>query len=316
MRGGGEFLMHSYLEWAFKQVFPDKAEVEFLEDWGKVWGVIRKPAVSSKGLVTVKGTPGASIPGDSLAKDAAGNQYRVSDVILPTEGGDEVEETVEVEAITPGLAGNLTEGSKINLISPYAGIKSELVVGPGPLAGGVDVESDDGLRKRIIRTIQTPPHGGNKADYEMWALEVPGVVNALCIPIYSGLGSVAVAIWGPPEAPVLADVTVEAAYAYVRERAPVTAGAGLRVYTPEVLPVNFTIKLMPDTVDSRARVQQELWDVFAGEGFPGTMLPLTHLAEAISRAAGEFDHVLYSPTANIQPDYGSLPVMGEISWVE
>jgi uncharacterized phage protein gp47/JayE len=317
MRGGGEYLMYAFLSWAAEQIFPDKAELEFLNDWGKVWGVIRKPAVAAKGEVTVTGAPGASIAGDTLAKDQRGRQYRLAGVILPTDGGTEATDVCEVEAVEPGEAGNLPAGTKINLISPSAGIKSELTVGPQAMEGGADEESDANFRKRVLLTIQTPPHGGNKADYEMWALEsVAAVENALCIPTYSGVGSVAVAIWGKPEAPVLAEVTVQAAYDYILARAPVTAGPGLRVYTPATMPVDFTIKLIPDTVETRKSVQKELWDIFAAEGQPGVMIPLTHLAEAVSRAAGEYDHEMVAPAQNITPDLALLPVMGEITWVE
>jgi uncharacterized phage protein gp47/JayE len=181
----------------------------------------------------------------------------------------------------------------------------------------VDEEGDEALRSRLIKTIQSPPHGGNRADYEMWALEAhAGVKNALCTPTYAGLGSVGVAIWGDAENPVLPDVTVKEVYEYILKMAPVTAGPGLYVYAPTILPINFVIRLIPDSPEVRDAVVAELKDKFAAEGRPGTAIPLTHLAEAVSLAAGEWDHAMLAPTANIEPALEALPVLGEVAFVE
>jgi uncharacterized phage protein gp47/JayE len=311
MRAGGEHLMYGFLEWAFKQIFVHSAESEYLLEWARVWGVSRKPAVSAQGLATVRGQIGAALMDDSLALGKNGQRYRLAGITLTAVTGQ-----VEVEAVEPGAAGNLPMGSKISLISPQAGITSELTIAEGCLAGGVDIESDDSLRSRLLKTIQSPPHGGNKADYELWALAVPGVENSLCYPTYAGVGSVAVAVWGDMGGdPVLSEAIVESAYDYIKTQAPVTAGQGLHVFTPVTLPVNFTIKLTPDTPVNRENVVKELGDVFAAESKPGAMIPLTHLAEAISRSHGEWDHVLVSPTQNITPEIDALPIIGTVNWV-
>ena len=43
-------------------------------------------------------------------------------------------------------------------------------------------------------------------------------------------------------------------------------------------------------------------------------LLLTHIAEAISRATGETDHVLISPTANVTAAANQLLTFGGILW--
>jgi uncharacterized phage protein gp47/JayE len=309
MFSGGEYELYAFQYWMFLQAFLTTAEKEYLEEWGRIWSVTRKPAVSSQGKVTVKGTAGASLMDNSLA--FSGNrQYRLTGVILTGTSGE-----CEAAAVEPGLAGNLPAGAKISLVSPQAGISSELTVGPGALEGGVDEEDDEACRGRILKVIQSPPHGGNKADYEVWALQVPGVENALCIPTYSGLGSVAVAVWGDSSGPVLPEVTVLKAYEHIKALCPVTAGPGLFVFTPETLPVSFVIKVYePDTPQVRENIILELGDVFAREARPGGKIPLTHLAEAISQAAGEYDHKLFSPNADITPAAGMLPVMGTVTF--
>ncbi|MDH3975622.1 MAG: baseplate J/gp47 family protein [Deltaproteobacteria bacterium] len=55
-------------------------------------------------------------------------------------------------------------------------------------------ESDSELLQRILDRIQSPPAGGNKADYIRWAKEVPNVKEAYCYPLGGGLGTVYVLI--------------------------------------------------------------------------------------------------------------------------
>jgi uncharacterized phage protein gp47/JayE len=311
MFGGGSYLMYEFLYWAFKQIFPHLADDEYMTEWAKVWGVIRKLATGSEGQVTIRGTAGSSVMDNTLA--IIGNsQYRLAGVTLTgTEG------VCQIESVFKGKASNLAEGTKLTLVSPQPGINSEIIVGPGDLEGGVDEESDAELRARLLKVIQSPPHGGNKADYEMWALEVPGVVNAMCIPTpYRWLGVVWVAIWGDVREPILDEVVVKNAYEYLLKMCPVTAGPGLYVFTPATLPVDVTLKIFPDTPQIRENIIYGLEDVFLIEAKPGVMIPLTHLAEAISLATGEYDHKLMSPTDNIMPDITFLPILGNVTFVE
>jgi uncharacterized phage protein gp47/JayE len=49
-------------------------------------------------------------------------------------------------------------------------------------------------------------------------------------------------------------------------------------------------------------------------GTEGTLL-ISRMREAISIAAGEFDHVLISPTANVSVTAGNIITMGTVTWV-
>ncbi|MDR1308635.1 MAG: baseplate J/gp47 family protein [Deltaproteobacteria bacterium] len=312
-RAGGEHLMHMYLAWAFRQVFPDKAETEYLDAWAGVWGVTRKPGRQAAGLVMATGNPGAGLPEDALARSGAGTVYRLGGATLP-DGTGTVQAELAAEAVEPGLAGNLAAGMKLSLTSPAAGVGSELTVTGDGLAGGTDDEDDEALRSRLLQAIREPPSGGNKADYEVWARQVSGVENALCIPLYAGLGTVAVAVWGKPEDPALPGVTVEDAYRHILALCPVTAGPGLHVFTPDILAVDFMIRLVPDTQAVRDNVSRELADLFRREAVPGRPIPLSHFQEAISLAAGEYDHELLGPQAAVEPGMTWLPALGQIGF--
>jgi uncharacterized phage protein gp47/JayE len=87
------------------------------------------------------------------------------------------------------------------------------------------------------------------------------------------------------------------------------------VYAPVPLPVDFEIRLTPDTTANRAAVTAQLQDLFRREGEPGAVIPRTHCAEAISLAPGEFDHDLIEPAADIEPGAGYMPVLGNVSFL-
>jgi uncharacterized phage protein gp47/JayE len=310
MRASGEYMLYGFLDWAFDQVFPDKAEKEYLEAWGKVWGIYRLAATSAEGEVIVAGSAGSSVPEGAIAIDSKGAQFKLSGGTL---AGTSL--TMKAVAVEPGKAGNLATGSKLTLVSPLLGIASEITAGPSGFQGGVEAEDDESLRARVIKTIQSPPHGGSKTDYETWALEVNGVKKALCIPLKNGLGTVGVAVWGDPENPILDGVILERAAEHIKKLAPVTSSSGLQVYTPAPRTVNVSLRISPDTPQTRANVEMELRDVFWSEGAPGTVIPLTHLAEAVSISAGEYDHKMFSPTADIIPTAEELPVLGTVTFI-
>ena len=66
----------------------------------------------------------------------------------------------------------------LRLMSPVPGVHNELTVGSAGLNGGADQETEPERLVRLLTRIQNPPHGGNPADYAMWAMEVAGVTRA------------------------------------------------------------------------------------------------------------------------------------------
>ena len=313
---GGERQMYYFLAWAFKQCFPDTAEGEFMARWAAVWHLLRKPSAPASGLVLVAGLPGTVVPESAVVQTDDGLQsFTLAGGALPA-GMGEMTLEMEAESIAPGAAGNLAAGTELSLVSPVAGLNSRVIVGGNGLAGGTDLEDDESLRARLLKRLREPPHGGSRTDYEQWALQVPGVINALCFPEYSGLGTVGVAVWGEVDDPVLPETVVHRAYEHILPLAPVTAGPGLIVFTPEPLAVDITVRLAPDTPQVRENARLELGDVFAREGRPGAMIPISHLREALSLAAGEYDHYLTRPTGNVYPEKYQLPVLGELIFVD
>ena len=75
-------------------------------------------------------------------------------------------------------------------------------------ANGVDIETDEDLRKRFVKVVNNPSTSGNKNHYEEWALEVNGVGRAIVYPLHNGNGTVKVMIVGNDNKPVTEETIV------------------------------------------------------------------------------------------------------------
>lgn len=307
--------LYGYVDWLALQILVDTAEAEFLERHANIWlpgG--RLPAAYAVGQVTATGTDGAVIPVGTRFRRADGVVY-TAEADATVAGGSALVTVVAVEA---GQAGNSDAGVSLALETPVAGVNSAAVVTAGALSGGAAIESDDGLRARVLARIQQPPHGGAKHDYIAWALEVPGVTRAWCYPLEAGDGTVTVRFVRDGDASIFPDAgEVAAVLAHIEEVRPVTAH--VYVFAPVAQAVNFTIALTPSTAGVRASVEASLRDLLLREAVPeggageGTIL-LSHIREAISLAAGETDHDLVAPVADVTLTTGQMAVFGAITW--
>jgi uncharacterized phage protein gp47/JayE len=308
---GASHEIHGYLDWIARQVIYDTADDEILIRWASIWGVAQKAAAAASGNVLVTGTVGKLIPVDTLMKRADGVEFMVTaDTTLGASAT-----AVPVEAVEAAAAGNTVAGTELTLLNPIAGVQSGVTVDSGALTNGSDIESVTSLRSRFLARIQQPPAGGSSADYERWALEVPGVTRAWVYPKEMGAGTVTVRFVRDNDASIIPDAAeVQAVQDYIDDssRKPVTAD--VYVVAPVAVPLNFTIQLTPATAAVKGAVEAELRDLLLREAAPGVTLLISHIREAVSSAAGETDNVLVSPTTNQVYTTGQMPVFGSITW--
>lgn len=310
---GAVHSLYGYLDFIARQAIPDTAEDEYLLRWAAIWlPQGRKPATFAVGpsAVVVTGSTGRAMPAGTVLVRADGIQYVTQqDTLLTASTG-----LVSVIAETAGALGNTEPGQSLQLLVPVPGFQSTAqVVAPG-ISGGVDVESLEALRARLIRRIQQPPQGGSQADYETWALEVPGVTRAWAYPNKPELGSVTVIVVNDdaPTAPVPSAETVEAARSYIEQRRPVTAN--VFVAAPTVLVQDIDASLQPNTLATQAAARAELEDLFLRDAEPGGVIPISKIREAVSIAAGVDDSRVNSPSGNVTAGVGQIPVLGETTW--
>ena len=315
VQAGAVHGLYGYLDYIANQVMPDTAEAGVLERHASIWGITRRPAEYATGTVAFTGTTGAVVPAGTLLKSAAGIQFATAADATLAAGTA----AATVTAVAAGASGNLPSATVLNLVSPIAGVQSAATVQAPGTVNGSDIEADDSLRARVLSRIRQAPHGGADFDYTAWALEVPGVTRAWVYPLELGAGTVTVRFVRDDDASPIPDAAeVAAVQAYIDALRPVTAA--VTVVAPVAVPLNFTISgLTPDTAAIRAAVEAELADLLRREAEPeggageGTIL-LSHIREAVSLAAGEADHVLVSPAANVTHTLGQIATMGTVTW--
>lgn len=303
--------LYSHLDWLALQYLPDLAGQAGVERWAKMLGEWYTEATAAGGSIPVLGSVGASIPLTARWQNAAGVLYQpVAEVLLSSSPQD-----VAILCEATGVAGNLVAGELLTLISPLAGVQSQATVPLAGISGGDAADGVEELRAKVLRRLSTPPQGGSKSDYVTWALAAhPSVTRAWVYPLEQGSNTVVVrVVCDGLASPIPTPAVLAAVQAYIEARAPVTVA--VYVVAPVAVAVNFSIDLTPDTPAIRAAVQAALADLLRREATPGGTLLRTHIAEAISISAGETNHVLSVPAADVVMSAGQFAVMGAITWL-
>lgn len=303
--------LYAFIDYVSKQVLPDTADNNYLERHAAIHGITRKAAGKATGSVTFTGDDGTLVPAGTIVQRSDQVQFETSAEVVIAAG----EATASVTAIEAGTEANTAENTSVNLVNPINFIDSNAIVAAGGIINGVDTESDESLRERVLAKIQQPPHGGADFDYIAWAKEIAGVTRAWVYPQENGLGTVTVrfVVDDDPISLIPDAAKVEEVQDHIDSVRPVTAD--VLVGAPVAVPLDFTITgLNPGTAAVQAAVEQELQDLLTREAEPGGTILLSHIKEAISIAAGEYDHALTLPAADVDHDTGEIATMGVVTW--
>lgn len=309
---GGLHMLYGFLAWVARQAFPDTAEDEYLERWAAIWGIRKAPPVRAIGTAALSGAPGTAVAAGTVLRSSAGQDYRTTAEENVGAGG-----TVEIaiEAVIAGAAGNAAGQIRLGLVSPIAGIESAATAG-GAIEGGANEESNGSLRARLLKRLRTTPRGGTAADYEVWGLAGHAAVTRVWArPLADGLGTVTVYLMSDDatDSGIPAAAVVDAVQAHIDAHRPVTAAA--TVAAPTAAPLDISIRnVEPDTQAVMDAIKAELADLVRRESEPGGTILVSHIREAISTAAGETDHVLTSPAADVDHADDEIAVLGDVTF--
>jgi len=313
MHAKGTHTVYGYLDYIAKQILPSTADEEFLVIHGDVRNVTRKKHAKAKGSVQFTGTNGSTIIIGTVIQRSDGEQFS-TDSQVTISGG---EATVSVTALLGGTSGNTSSGSILSLTSTIAGVNSGSTVQSGDIAAGADVENLELWRGRIVARWRNPVLYGKTEDYVEWALEVPGVTRAWCIPQRSGLGTVGLTFVnddGTVSSSIIPNsAKVTEVQDYINNVQP--ADTIVTVYTPVAVTLSPTISLTPNTTTVQSAVQAELKDLILRKGAPSSTLYLAEINEAISVSPGETNHVLTVIVADQVYTDAQIPVLGGITWL-
>jgi uncharacterized phage protein gp47/JayE len=307
---GLAYLVLLYIDWLALQLLPDTAETEWLDRHAAIWlpNSGRKAATFASGSVTATGINGSILPQGSQLTGQTGVLYETLAQITVGSGPT----PVDVRAVDPGIAGNLDQGSSLAFVNAIAGVDGSVIV--VTMGGGVDVESDDELRERVLERIQQPPMGGAQYDYVAWAKQVPGVTRAWAYP-EQGPGTMTVRFlmddlypeddgWPQP-----ADIATVAAYIDLKR--PVTV-KDCYVMAPIKQFLDMTITdLVTSDAATQAAIEQSIRNMLFIKAAPGQTIYRSWVDEAVSNAVGEDHHTLTLDDL-VMPAPGYMAVLGTI----
>ena len=200
----------------------------FLDKRVSEFGVYRKQGAKAIGEVKVEGQDGCIIENGTIVKSNDLYFTVLNDIELPSNN------ILYVEANEVGYKYNLLANTEFELVEKNN--KVTKLINEIDFINGIDIETDEDLRKRFVKVVNNPSTSGNKNHYEEWALEVNGVGRAIVYPLWDGNGTVKVIVVGNDNNPV-SDEVIKDCKLHIEECMPI--GCRLTVTTPSLL--NITI---------------------------------------------------------------------------
>ena len=140
---------------------------EDLDRIGNNYGVFRVAAVAAIPEINQPAVNGTSIPaGLAYVSDSNGLRYVNNSTVVAGGGlGADLEVTCELA----GEDGNLTAGDTLTISRQIVGIESTTATYVSTVTTGINRESNEVYRRRVLQEIRTVGGGGNGVDYRTWS---------------------------------------------------------------------------------------------------------------------------------------------------
>lgn len=303
-------VLYGALQWLSLQILPSTAtDRDYLVSHGRTYSLAPIEATAATGVVRFTGVNGTAVGTDVEIVRLDGAIYRTTS--SGTISGGQAD--LDVEASEEGIDG-MAGGTELQLVSPIAGIDSVVTVVSG-FTDGLDDESTEAFRTRVLERTRLTPHGGARDDYVLWAREVAGVTAVQPAPNARGPGTVDVYfLFDTGTSPGIPNsghiLTVQE---HLDEVRPVTADVRARAPGTVAMPIEFSA-LTPDTPENRTAIEDALGDfvLAAALEFKQTVY-LSELYAAVGGAA-DVDFALAAPLAAVTCTTGEVIVLGGITW--
>jgi len=183
-----KFASYIFLQWfvataGFEEITINGRKIQPLVFWGRLIDVGDPDAPVAAEIeveITVENQTGTLLAGETqLVGSLNGVIYLLqTDVPLdaPTKNGTFKAAADPAGESGAGVIGNLSPGDLVSFAQPYSNVAQDAVVTTLTVTG-VDGESVDSYRQRIIERFAGRPQGGAGLDYVFWAQEEPVVTN-------------------------------------------------------------------------------------------------------------------------------------------
>ena len=173
---------------------PDTAVGDSLLRQGEIVSKSKQAAAGSVGSVIIATSAISPIPTGAQLRDASGILYEV------TIGGSYDDgDSVPIQAIGVGSATNLEEGTILKWGSAPPFCSDQVEIDVGGLINGIDDETDETYRARILATYQVPPGSGDWEQVaELAEASTARVQKAFVYPAVQGPATTDVAVTAEP----------------------------------------------------------------------------------------------------------------------
>lgn len=184
--GGVFVLLYEFAGWNLLQMFVKTASnkpVNFngqtinpLQAHGELVGIYQKTGQRAERTVeiTVLTQGGTIVSGERIANPDTQMIY----VVVGNVSLNAPTVTATIRATRPGVLGNVDLGTELYFVSPPDAVEKEVIVTATNPVMGVDPETTEAYRERVLERWMARPQGGSYADYKNWAEEVTEVRNA------------------------------------------------------------------------------------------------------------------------------------------
>ncbi len=310
--------IHDHIDYLAKQIVPSSdSDEQTIVDAASYEGVPRKLARKSTGGATISAAADSVLLIDTLLQHDNGLQF----IVISSSAVIEGEISFEFVAIVTGSAGNLiNEPQTISLVSPIAGIESTANI--ITLSGGADLEPISELLSRLYFRKQNPAMGGALHDYQAWALEVPEVTRAWPVDAYRGGSTVGLTFTCDSLVNIVpSDAKIQEVDGYIfKHQDPATgddvgrpAGIEVILFKLTLKTIQLSIKLVPDTQQTRDAVIASLSGLERAFVEPATTIKLSQVRTAIGNSQGVFDYEC-DLSADITSSSEQLITFGMPTW--
>lgn len=304
------------LETAYKDLdsildkgFAETASGKELDKKVEEYGLERKGATASSGIVTIIGIEGASIvKGEMVSSDSLNFIFQENTKIL--NGVAEVEVKCEIV----GNAGNIPEGAIKYFPKTLQGLQT--VSNKEAFANGYDEESDEDLRQRYYVKVRTPATSGNIYHYKNWAMSVIGVGDCKIVPLWNGNGTVKVIILNSNKKAADEEL-INNVFNYIEEQRPI--GATVTVVSASEKIINISVKLSIENGYSedviKENIEKNIESFLASIAFQNSYISYAKIGAIILSSEGVQDYsnlLINNASSNININYEEVCVLGEV----
>lgn len=291
--------------------FISEATGNWLDRRGNEYGVIRKEGSKATADVTFSGTDGTIIPKGTQLVATNGLIFLTDEAVTIASNVA----SVGVTASAVGTAYNVAAATITQTYKLVIGVSS--VTNENAATGGVDLETDDALRERILLRLQAPATSGNVYHYQQWALETAGVGAAKVLPLNRGNGTVDVMIVDQNREPVDSSI-VTACYNHIEEVRPIGANVSVYSATGVTISVSATVTVSESTTTSSVQTafQSAISDYFREVAFTVYTISINKIAYLLMSIDGVMDYTtltLNGSSTNVSLESDEVPVLGTVT---